>query len=185
MNTNLEMPLLLEKKYKLAVEGNNQLSQKLLSLEQENASLRKELDHLRYSFLTKELTIEFFYDSGKGFSNEERLFCLAKPDSFGRVNVSFVLPVDARAISLNIDSYPCFIKNITYLEPDLPPASNGIKLSGNHFLFRTPNPSFAFMRSHSFSRNEKFNFSFQYFRLNEAESSGIISALCDALLEKR
>ncbi len=172
-----------EMKLKLAADGNDKLSKKLLLLEQENAKLQKELDALRYTASIKELRIEFLYDTGNGFSLDNRLVKTVVPADNGSVQVSFTLPSASKAISLNVGSLPCFIKNISYPDPALPPASTGVILSNNSFLFRQPNPSFAFVCSNGFEANETISFRFEYYQLNEKEQSGLVSALCNALLK--
>ena len=173
---------ILQTKLKLAVEGNDVLSKKLLSLEQENAKLQKELNALRYTASVKELCIEFLYDTGNGLSLNNRFVEAVVPSNTGFVQVSFTLPSAAKAISLNVGSLPCFIKDINYPDPEIPPASTGTFLVNNSFLFMQPNPSFAFVCANGFEANEQINFNFNYYPLNENESSGLVSALCNALL---
>ena len=174
---------ILQTKLKLAVEGNDVLSKKLLVLEQENAKLQKELNALRYTASVKELCIEFLYDTGNGLSVENRIAETVVLTNTNSVHVCFTLPVASKAVSLNVGTLPCFIKDINYIDPEIPPASTGTFLSNNSFLFMQPNPSFAFACSNGFTANEQLSFNFKYYPITENENSGLVSALCNALLK--
>lgn len=149
----------------LLERANDELSSKLLKCEQKCFLLENQLKAFQPAFYVNSVDVALYYDTGSGFDGDHVLTQTILSGE-GESRATFTLPEEALALSIYIGCLPCFIENIRFNIPALVPSSNGIKLSDNSYLFKSPTPNFYFSDTRGFLRDSEISFDFTYTRLN-------------------
>lgn len=143
------------------------LGERCLTLEQE--LLRQEIPEKHTQCeLQPPLHVTIYYDTGDGYSEEQKIVRPVLLDKTGQASLCFCLPVDASGVRVDPGEEACVIKNLTFSDGQI----TGIPLGGylvnnQSFIFSKPDPNILLAGKTVFSTTEEIRIYFEYRRLEE------------------
>lgn len=151
------------------------LGRRCLSLEQELIKKEQEAQREAQERLRTALHISVYYDTGNGYSEQQKVTQLVVCDGRGFTSFEIILPEDALELRLDPGDDACIIKKLAFSDPVIravPP--DGYILNENSYIFSKPDPNIYLDGKNPFSAAEPIRISFEYERLKEGD-------VCDAI----
>lgn len=158
----------LEQQLRLSDEGVSRLAQRCLELEQQVLTCKAELARRHTETDPALLLPQLFYDTGHGFSPQERLTVTetAYDEPNHKVSATFILPQDADAVRLDPGELPCCVADLAISDERISfQAVNGTPLRENVLLFSGVDPIFFLSCKTGFTAGMKFAVHYHYYPL--------------------